>query len=371
MSMNGRHNPDADWIINDPSIIKAFERSADDPEKLRRLFDLTARNWMGRVQEGIVEKHQVVDKLQEIAKSTGLIKARGQDFVQKIMSDATKPQATKPAHSSSKKDEEPLEAEVRRLARLSVIKYELERSDIAEQYEIRASVLDKLVEQARPSEENKGQGRSFQIPEIKPWDFAVDGAEVLTEVAAAIRRYVVMSENYGVTALWVMHTFCFDCFQCSPRLAVTSPEKGCGKTTLIDVLRELVARPLASSNATVSAIFRIVEMARPTLLIDEADTFLKVNDELREILNSGHRQGGAVLRTVGDDHEPRQFATFGAAVIAMIGRLPDTLADRSIDISLRRRKSSERVNRLGAIAPNTCICSHARWLAGRLTTRSS
>lgn len=46
-------------------------------------------------------------------------------------------------------------------------------------------------------------------------------------------------------------------------------------------------------------IFRIVEMQQPTLLIDEADSFLPDNAEPRGILNSGHRRGGSVMRTVG------------------------------------------------------------------------
>ena len=109
------------------------------------------------------------------------------------------------------------------------------------------------------------------------------------------------------------------------------------------MLAELVARPLPTSNATVAVVFRAVEMAAPTLLIDEADTFLKENDELRGILNSGNRKGGQVARTVGDDHQPRQFSTWAPAAIAMIGRLPDTLEDRSVTVRLRRRKPTERV----------------------------
>jgi putative DNA primase/helicase len=84
-------------------------------------------------------------------------------------------------------------------------------------------------------------------------------------------------------------------------------------------------------------------MKAPTLLIDEADTFLKDNDELRGILNTGHRRGGQVTRTVGDEFEPRQFTTWSPVAIAMIGRLPDTLDDRAITIRLKRRKPSERV----------------------------
>ena len=68
-------------------------------------------------------------------------------------------------------------------------------------------------------------------------------------------------------------------------------------------------------------------------------------DELRGVLNTGHRRGGYVLRVVGDEHEPRQFATFAPCAIALIGRLPDTLGDRSIVISLRRRRRDEHVER--------------------------
>ena len=135
-----------------------------------------------------------------------------------------------------------------------------------------------------------------------------------------------MSDHAAVTAaLWVLHTYLLDCFGISPRLAITSPEKGCGKTTLLDVLSRLVMRPLATANATAAAIFRVVEMQQPTLLIDEADTFLSENEELRGILNSGHRQGGSVIRTVGEDFEPRAFSTYSACAIALIGKLPATL----------------------------------------------
>ena len=59
---------------------------------------------------------------------------------------------------------------------------------------------------------------------------------------------------------------------------------------------------------TAAAVFRIVEAARPTLLIDEGETFLLKNEELRGILNSGHRRSSArVMRVGGDNLEPREF----------------------------------------------------------------
>ena len=109
------------------------------------------------------------------------------------------------------------------------------------------------------------------------------------------------------------------------------------------MLFRLVLRPLLASNVTPAAVFRVIEKYKPCLLIDEADTFLGVNDELRGILNSGHRKGGSVLRVTGDDLEPRQFATFAPCGIALIGTLPPTLADRSISIQLNRRRPNEPV----------------------------
>jgi Protein of unknown function (DUF3631) len=235
------------------------------------------------------------------------------------------------------------DAEIRRLANLSLVKYDRERKALALRMGVRPSTLDLLVKAARP-QDKKGQGRTFELPSIEPWPVPVNGAELLGEICGAIRRYIVLPrESADTLALWALHTHCFNCFEHSPRLAIISPEKGCGKTTTLDVLSCLVARPLSTSNATVAAIFRIIERDAPTLLIDEADTFLKENDELRGILNAGHRRGGQITRTVGDDHEPRLFSTWAPAAIAMIGRLPDTLNDRSVVVSLRRRKQSEQV----------------------------
>jgi putative DNA primase/helicase len=110
------------------------------------------------------------------------------------------------------------------------------------------------------------------------------------------------------------------------------------------VVQSLAPRPLSTSNTSAAAIFRTIEAAQPTLLIDEADTFLTHSDEIRGVLNSGHRRSGAfVLRLVGDNHEPRQFSTWAAVAIALIGKLPDTLQDRSILVRMRRRLSSESI----------------------------
>ncbi|MGA8695673.1 MAG: DUF3631 domain-containing protein, partial [Xanthobacteraceae bacterium] len=214
--------------------------------------------------------------------------------------------------------------------------------------------LDRVVQAARcKNDDTRGQGRPLDLPDVKAWPDPVNGSELLDEIVACLRTYLVLPSGSAETiALWVVHTHVFDCFTITPRLAITSPEKQCGKTTLLDVINQLVTRPLSTSNATTAAVFRIIEMKKPTLLIDEADTFLRENDELRGVLNTGHRRGGQVTRTVGDDFEPRQFTTWSPAAIAMIGRLPDTLDDRAITVRLRRRKPTERVRAFRSDRPS-------------------
>lgn len=90
-----------------------------------------------------------------------------------------------------------------------------------------------------------------------------------------------------------------------------------------------------------------IELWKPTMIIDEADTFIRDSDELRGIINSGHTRPTAyVIRTTEEDHTPKRFSTWGAKAIAIIGSLPDTLHDRSIVIQLRRKFLHEKTEKL-------------------------
>jgi putative DNA primase/helicase len=241
-------------------------------------------------------------------------------------------------------DDAAAQAEIGRLSKLTPLAYARERDAAAARIGIAVGPLNDLVKRERGEE--TGQGKPIELPDPEPWDEPVDGARLLSDIATEVRRYMILADGAAeMVALWTIHTHTLDAFGISPRLAITSPRPGCGKTTLLDVLHHLVPRPLLMANITAAAVFRTVEIARPVLLADEADTYLKDNDELRGILNSGHRKGGNVVRVVGDDNEPRQFSTWGACAIAMIGKLPATLADRSVPVELQRKRPDEKVTR--------------------------
>ena len=111
----------------------------------------------------------------------------------------------------------------------------------------------RLVAGARnkPGDGVSGQGRPLDLHEPEPWPEPVEGARCSTELAAAVRRYVVLGEaEAAAVALWVVAVHAFDAFAIFPRLFINSPEKGCGKSTLLDVLSRLVPKPLGASGIT-------------------------------------------------------------------------------------------------------------------------
>jgi putative DNA primase/helicase len=250
--------------------------------------------------------------------------------------------------------------EIARLAALSKLAYERERKEAAEKLGIsRLSILDRLVEEARGGKGNSrtGPGRPLSFDEPEPWPQPVAGATLLDELALVCRRHVVMSEAAAhAIALWIVHTYLFLVVMITPRLAIKSAQKRSGKTTLLMIIGELAARPLSTANITAPAVYRTIELARPTLVVDEADTFVSENDELRGVLNAGYMRGGQVIRTTGDDHDPRIFSCWCPVAIAAIRRLPDTIEDRAIAIVLKRRRRDEdimrlRIERLAELAP--------------------
>ena len=196
---------------------------------------------------------------------------------------------------------------------------------------------------------------------VQPWPEPVDGNLLLDELRDLLERFVILPDCAAETlALWIIHTYTFQLREVSTYLGIESPEKRCGKTTLLTILGELAHRALLASNISPPAFFRVIEELRPTLLIDEADTFLQGNDPLRGILNAGYKKKTAIVWRASSApsaisqlppvafEQPGQVTSFSCwcpKVICQIGRLPDTLADRCIVIHMQRKTSHEECER--------------------------
>ena len=188
------------------------------------------------------------------------------------------------------------------------------------------------------------QGQPIEWQDPEPWPEPVDGAALLDEVAAIIRRYVQMPEG-GAEAVvaWALYAWCFKAFGVCPNMMMTAPERESGKTRVTELLSWMVPRPKPVSDASAAAIIRGIERDRPTLLFDEAQHFLRrrPEDPIRGILLAGFtRRFATVERCEGEANEVRAFSTFTPK--AMNGRklaaVDDMLTSRSVVIPMTRAR---------------------------------
>jgi Protein of unknown function (DUF3631) len=227
---------------------------------------------------------------------------------------------------------------------------------------------DEIERRPEPPGGTPGKGKALELPEPEPWREPIDGAELLTDLVAQIRRFVILPEHEAVAvALWCVHAHAHEAAFHSPRLTLTSPTMRCGKSTLLRTVGRLIPRPLPSANITPAAMFRVVEACKPSLLIDEADSFAHENEELRGVINSSHcRFDAFVIRAVpaGDDYEARRFSTWAPMAIASIGRIAATIADRSITIRMERKPPGKTIARMRADLDDgfgALVSKAARW----------
>jgi hypothetical protein len=247
--------------------------------------------------------------------------------------------------AAKRKDDE---TKLQQLSKLSPLDYQRQRLDAAKVLGITVGALDKLVRRTKAEAEEA----DARLPhwDVGPYNTEVPGAKLLDDIERTFRRYIVLPGGAGVAlALWTLHAWTMEAGDISPFMVLVSPTKRCGKTNTLTVLYYLTPRSELASNITPSALFRYVEDVRPTLLIDEADSFIKENEEMRGILNSGHTKTGAtVIRNVevNGEHKPRRFSTWAPKAIATIRVLADTLADRAIVVQLQRKPKAASVDRL-------------------------
>ena len=237
---------------------------------------------------------------------------------------------------------------IKQLAALKPLEYDRVRVEKAKTLKVRPATLDSMVKAER---EANNQGDS-PFADIEPWHEAVAPAQLLDEVTSTIQRFIVLDKHQAQTAaLWVAACWFIDVIDSAPIALINAPERACGKTQLLTVLARLAPRTAQASGISPSVLFRMIEAYQPTLFIDEVETVLKDNEDLRGLINAGHTRDSAfVWRSVAksDDFEPKRFTVWGMKAIAGINaiKLAETVTSRSIVFELRRKTTGEKVERL-------------------------
>ena len=191
--------------------------------------------------------------------------------------------------------------------------------------------------------------------EIREWyeDESPTGHSVLDAIERFLARFVVYPSVHERRAhvLWIAHTWLMDCWESTPRIAFLSPEPGSGKSRALEVTEPLVPRPVHAVNTSPAYLFRKVsdEAGPPTILYDEIDTVFgpraKDNEDIRGMLNAGHRKGATAGRCVvrGKQVFTEELPAYCAVALAGLDDLPDTIMSRSVVVRMRRRAPAEKV----------------------------
>lgn len=183
--------------------------------------------------------------------------------------------------------------------------------------------------------------------------------DILTDIRAFLTRFIAFpDEAYStILAVWILHTWTFDAFRVTPYVYLNSAERGSGKTLTLELLNELCRNATMAADISAASLYRFIEAARPTMLVDEVDAIWSgaKNQDLRGVLNSGYKHNGSVMRAAGgtpsrDDYDDGvgdggiiRYSTFCPKILAGIdnGMMPDTIADRSIALTLKRANAAQ------------------------------
>ena len=250
------------------------------------------------------------------------------------------------------------------LAQLDELTYQLKKRKIAKELGIGTNDLDRIVKQER-------QGLELAkiatlTTDIEPYTSRVNGDELAHEILHIVKSHIVCNDAVAIAiTLWIFFSWCIDVAYIAPIAWINAPEKRCGKTQLATLMGRMSKRSIMASNVSQSALFRTIERYKPTFVIDEADSFFHGDMDLKNIINCGFsRDNPYVWRCVGDNHEPIPFDVFGAKIISGIGKLPSTVMDRSISLTLRRALPTEKRQRVKDIpkaTTETIKAKLARW----------
>lgn len=184
-------------------------------------------------------------------------------------------------------------------------------------------------------------------------------AYLLDSITAHMRDHMILPDEHGIPtlALWAAHTWATSSFYTTPRVILDSPEPGCGKSRVLEVLALYSHRAKQVANTSTAAVFRLIGQGAdegqepPTFLLDETDTIFgprptPTSEELRGIINAGYKRGATVDRCEGDAASMRtvEFPTFAPMALAGLhANMPDTILTRSVVIHMRKRTPDEHV----------------------------
>ena len=99
--------------------------------------------------------------------------------------------------------------------------------------------------------------------DVKPYPEEVNGLYLINSIIEIIKKYIVIKHEEAVaTAYWILQTYSVNNFTYAPRLLLVSPEKRCGKSTLLRLLELLCYRAYPTGKTGVARCWFKIDLKR-------------------------------------------------------------------------------------------------------------
>jgi hypothetical protein len=191
----------------------------------------------------------------------------------------------------------------------------------------------------------------------------VDGAKLLEELTSYFRRHAKFQYDTlpAVLAHWVVAGYAHMAFPIFPYLSLTSAQRQCGKSKVLELLAEVGfrAKPIAV-NLTSAVLYRSLHASGQVLLIDE---FENATDDtqraLISVLNAGFQRGAEVPRCAGDEFRIEYFQAYSPKAFAGLSRIPEALQSRSIPVLMFPKLA---VDNIEPFSPVMWATQTSRWI---------
>lgn len=188
----------------------------------------------------------------------------------------------------------------------------------------------------------------------------VDGAELLDDIELFAGRFLALPTQHHlvVLSLWIAHTWAVNAFYVTPRLVLSSPEPGSGKTRVLEILQLLCSNAKITVSITTPALFRRIEADKtpPTILQDECDAVFgqarnSHSEDLRAVFNAGYKRGATIDRCERESGHiaVKEFPVFAPVALAglifgSVTKHMRTVLDRAVVFHMQKRAPGERLD---------------------------
>jgi hypothetical protein len=151
-----------------------------------------------------------------------------------------------------------------------------------------------------------------------------------------------------VISMWTLGTYFYLVWPAYPRLNLHG-DTTTGKSKILETIALLAFNGLLLVNPSVAGLFRLIDVLRPTLCLDEIE-HLDSDDakSMLSILNSGYKAGYSMdrmERTADGGFEPRPFQVYAPIAFAGTKGLNPILTTRCITITTIKSTNKEAINR--------------------------